>query len=111
MLYGLIFACLGCSNPVGYDKPVSDINQYVVYGYVTQSGLALVNKSVYIYIKDYSYAMWQCTFECKTNYRGYYRITVTFDDWNNFYYNLTCGLKQKNSKIVFGTIERIDFEL
>jgi len=113
LLYGLLIALNGCSNPTGFDlnKPYAQYDRYIVSGYVYENGLAVCNKSVWMYIKDYKYSPWQTMFECKTNYQGYYRFTVDYEDWNYYYYNLTCGLKQVNSRIIFGKMERIDFEL
>jgi len=113
LLYGLLIALNYCGNPTGYDinEPYPEYDQYVVSGYVYQNGNVVVNKSVWLYIKDYQYTAWQTTFECKTNAIGLYRFTVSFKDWDYYYYNLTCYPNQCNGQIVFGKVERKDFEL
>ena len=110
LLYGLL---IQCGNPTGYniDEPYPEYDQYVVCGYVYQNDSPVINTRVWLYIKDYQYTAWQTTFECKTNVQGYYAFYVSFKDWNNYYYNLTCYPKQVNGKIMFGKVEKVDFIL
>ena len=116
LLYGLLIALFfffSCTNPIdsNLNEPIPDKDVYIVYGYVCRNDLVVVNVNVLMYIKDYQYSPRQTSFFCKTDAQGLFKFTVDYPDWNRYYYNLTCELKQYNSKIEFGRVERIDFEL
>lgn len=115
LLCVILIGMLACNSPTEYDvnEPIAKYDRYIVGGYVNQNNHPLVNKSVWMYIKDYQYTAQETTFECKTNFQGYYRFTVTNDndEWNNCYYNITCGLQRFSGKIIFGKTDRIDFNL
>ena len=118
LLCGLLialFLIFSCVNPLNsnFDPnlPIADADIYIVYGYVYRNDFPVVTKSVWMYIKDYQYQPSQTTFECKTDAQGFYAFRISYVEWNRYYYNLTCNLKQINGKITFGQVDRIDFEL
>jgi len=105
-----IFIIISCESPSSYNlETFEDKDVYVVEGYVTRNDLSIQGQSVWLYIKDYNYQMYQTTFECKTEFTGKYRFIVDYIDWNYYYYNLYCNGKFEYGRIVFGTVDQVDF--
>lgn len=103
----------GCGSPVDYEagSVQAQYDSYIVHGYVTRNGNPVVNQEVRIYIRDYRYSSYETTYTNDTNYRGYYRFTVYFKEYNYRYYTLYCQNQQAEGRVFFGRTDRIDFEL
>ncbi len=106
---------ISCTSPTELeldpDRSLPQNNTYIVEEYVTQDGKPQVSQTVYLYIKDYQYTRHQTTFTCVTNFQGFYRFTVTYNDWNYILASLSTSGIYKNIKIRFGKVARVDFEL
>jgi len=107
-----IFLVISCESPSSYNlETFEDKDVYVVEGYVTRNDLSIQGQSVWLYIKDYNYQMYQTTFECKTEFTGKYKFIVDYVNWNYYYYTLSCNLQQYNGRIIFGTVNTYHFYL
>lgn len=114
LLYGLLFASFcKCSSPVGYesDSVLSQYDRYVVHGYVKSNDKPVVNVNVKFYVKCYNYSVYETTYINKTNYNGYYRFNVYFEEYNYKYFTIYCNGKRAEGQIYFGKVEQIDINL